>query len=295
MKHSSSPPNAALFAIPALIWGSTWFAIRFQLVDTVEPLFSIAYRFLIAGALLATFCRFRGISLHFNWQQHRAIMIQALCLFGFNYWFTYQSEQYIASGLVALIFSMIIFLNIGFGRIILGSPIRRQVVIGAVLGLIGTICIFAPGMIKAETNDQTLLGIGLCAAGVVFASLGNIASAFNQRHKLPVVPTTAIGMLYGGGFMFFIALALGHTPTLDTSWQFLTSLIYLSVFGSVVAFSAYLTLIGRIGADRAAYALVIMPVIAIVISMFFEGYQLELIPAFGIGLLLVGNVFALRK
>lgn len=295
MQKNAISSTGFLFAIPALIWGSTWYVITFQIKAPVDPLFSISYRFVLAALLLVGYCLIRGISLRFTLKQHRAIFIQALCLFGFNYWLTYMSEQYIASGLVALIFSLIIFLNMFFGRLILGTPIRKQVLIGAGLGLIGTVMVFAPDLWDYEANTQTITGILLCLAGVTFASLGNIASAFNQKHKLPVISSNAIGMLYGGLSMFLIAIFTGKTPTFDPSMDYVLSLIYLAIFGSVIAFSFYLTLIGRIGADKAAYALVVVPVIAIAMSMIFEGYQLKLISAFGIVLLLVGNVFALRK
>ncbi len=294
MQKNAASSTGFLFAIPALIWGSTWYAITFQL-GTVDPLFSVSYRFVLAALLLIGFCLVRGIPLRFSLRQHRAIFLQALCLFGFNYWLTYMSEQYIASGLVALIFSLIIFLNMIFGRLIMGAPIRKKVLLGAGLGLIGTIMIFAPDLMDYEANEHTVLGILLCLAGVTFASLGNIASAFNQKHKLPVISTNAIGMLYGGLSMFLLALLTGKTPTFDPSMDYILSLIYLAIFGSVIAFSFYLTLIGRIGADKAAYALVVVPVIAITISMVFEDYQLRLIPALGIALLLLGIVFALRK
>ncbi|MDB4286233.1 EamA family transporter [bacterium] len=294
MQKSAATENAALFTIPALIWGSTWYAITFQL-GTVDPLFSISYRFGLAGILLVIYCRVRNISLRFNGVQHGRIMLQALCLFGFNYWLTYESETLITSGLVALIFSLVIFFNIFFGRLILKNPIRKQVIFGALLGLLGTFLIFQPELVGVEASDDTLLGVLLCVGGVVVASLGNIASAFNQRQQLPVISTNAIGMLYGAGSMFLIALLSGKTPTFDPSMPYVLSLIYLAVLGSVIAFSTYLTLVGRIGPDKAAYALVIVPMIAIGISMLFEGYKLEWISAIGIMFLIAGNVFALWR
>jgi drug/metabolite transporter (DMT)-like permease len=292
MQKSAATENAALFTIPALIWGSTWYAITFQL-GTVDPLFSIAYRFGLAGVLLIAYCLVRKISLRFNAVQHARILLQALCLFGFNYWLTYESETLITSGLVALIFSLVIFFNIFFGRLILKNPVRKQVIVGALLGLLGTFLIFQPELVGVEATDDTIMGIVLCASGVVVASLGNIASAFNQRQKLPVISTNALGMLYGAGSMFLIALFSGKTPTFDPSMPYILSLIYLAVLGSVIAFSAYLTLIGRIGPDKAAYALVIVPMIAIGISMLFEGYKLQWISGIGILFLIAGNVFAL--
>ena len=294
MKKALVSSNLILFAIPAMIWGSTWYAITFQL-GKVPPIYSVSYRFILAGIVFISYCLLRGISLKFSLKQHRWILSQALFLFGFNYLFTYYSEQYIASGLVAIIFSMVIFLNVLFGRIFLKTPIKKQVLIGASLGLIGTFLVFQPELAKVETGDETGLGVLLCIAGVVMASLGNITSAYNQKQDLPVIPTTAIGMMYGGIFMFGLALLSGNPISFDTSSSYIISLVYLSIIGSIVAFTAYLTLIGRIGADRAAYALVVVPVIAILISIVFEDYQISLMPVLGIIILLAGNVFALRK
>ncbi|MEM6805016.1 MAG: EamA family transporter [Bacteroidota bacterium] len=294
MKNGLVSSNLVLFVIPALIWGSTWYAITFQL-GNVPPIYSVSYRFLLAGLIFISYCLIRKISLKFSLKQHRWILTQAVFLFGFNYVFAYYSEQYIASGLVAIIFSTVIFLNVLFGRIFLKNPVRKQVLIGAMLGLAGTALVFQPELSKYEGGDQTSLGILLCIVAIIMASLGNITSAYNQRNKLPVIPTTAIGMMYGGILMFMLALLSGEAPSFDTRPSYIISLIYLALIGSIAAFSAYLTLIGKIGADRAAYALVVVPVIAIIISMIFENYQMSLIPALGFFLLLAGNIFALRK
>ena len=294
MKQQLASQNGVLFAIPAIIWGSTWYAITFQL-GTVDPLYSVSYRFMLAGVLLIAYCLIRKISLNFTLQQHARILQQALFLFGINYWLTYMSEQYITSALVAIIFSLLIFMNMIFGRIFLKNPIRKQVVIGAVLGLIGTILIFQPELANYEGGDQTLLGIGLCTMGVLSASLGNITSASNQRQQLPVLSTNALGMLYGGLSMFLIAILTGRPLSFEFTTPYIVSLLYLAIFGSIIAFGAYLTLVGKIGPDKAAYALVIVPLIAILVSVVMEGYQLRLISALGILLLISGNVVALRK
>ena len=294
MQTNLATHTGTLFAIPALIWGSTWYAITFQL-GTVDPLYSVAYRFILAGILLIAYCGIQGVSLRFSLQQHLRILQQALFLFGLNYWLTYQAEQYITSALVAIMFSLLIFMNILFSRIFLKNPINIQVVLGAIMGLGGTILIFYPELMDYKTGSNTLLGIGLAATGVLSASLGNITSAANQRQALPVVSTNALGMLYGGLAMFILATVTGRPIGFDWGLSYVLSLVYLAVFGSVIAFGAYLTLIGKIGPDKAAYALVIVPLIAILISVLLEGYQLQLISILGIGLLIGGNVVALKK
>lgn len=221
--------------------------------------------------------------------------IQGFFLFGVNYWLVYQSEQYIASGLVAVAFSTMIFMNSGFGAIFLGRPINKKVMLAALAGLSGTIVIFWNEISKMDLSDDVLKGTILAISSVVLASVGNITSARNSQAKIPVTQANAFGMLYGCALMTIVALILGRPFTFETSSSYMLSLAYLSVFGSILAFGAYLTLVSKIGADKAAYALVVIPVIAIVISVFYENYQLTLATMIGVGLIIGGNIIALRR
>jgi len=252
--------NFILFLVPSLIWGSTWLVITFQL-GKVPPILSVGYRFLLAGLILLAFCLLSRLNLRFNRREHLFFGLQGILLFGFNYWLVYLAEQLIPSGLVAVVFSTLIFMNILFNSILLKNAIRGKVVIGAILGLIGTGIIFAPELELLSFTDKSFLGLTYCIAGVFFSSLGNIASAYNQRHDLPVIQTNAFGMLYGSVVMLCIALAQGNELVFDTSWTYLSSLTYLVLFGSIVGFSFYLKLIGNIGPDKAAYAILVIPVI----------------------------------
>ena len=123
----------------------------------------------------------------------------------------------------------------------------------------------------------------------------NILSARNQRHDLPVVQTNAWGMTYGALIMAIYALYTGVPFDYDPTISYSLSLIYLSVFGSIFAFGSYLTLIGRIGADKTAYAAVLFPVIALSISTLFEDYRWTLVAIFGLALVLFGNYLVLKK
>lgn len=285
--------NLSLFAIPVVIWGSTWYVITFQLGE-VDPLLSVSYRFLIGSALLIIFCLVTKRPLKLSRNAHLRIALQGALLFGFNYWLVYQSEELINSGLVAIGFSTIIFFNIIFGALILKRKIVFKVLSGAILGLMGTVIIFNSELSNFEMGDDGLKGILLCVLSVAIASLGNITSAKNSELKIPVVQATAYGMAYGGLIMFIIALALGKTVTFDISSEYVLSLIYLIIFGSVIAFSTYLTLISRIGPDRAAYAIVLVPLVAVTISTILEGFEFTILTGLGMLLLLAGNYFALR-
>ncbi|TRX62652.1 EamA family transporter [Fulvivirga sp. M361] len=286
--------NLVLFAIPAVIWGSTWYVITFQLGE-VDPLLSVCYRFAFAGVILLIYSKVRGLKLSFTPGQHVFMAMQGALLFGGNYWLVYISESYITSGLVAIAFSTLIFMNILFNFLFLGNPVNRKLILGALLGVSGTIIIFHQELSTLSFEDDVFKGLVFCTIGVVLASLGNITSAFNQKQNLPVIQTNAYGMLYGGTLMFLIALVSNKPLVIDTSLPYLASLAYLTIFGSIIAFSTYLTLVGRIGADKAAYVIVSLPVIAIVISAIFEDFNVTLYTLTGMLLIVLGNGMALRK
>ena len=282
-----------LFLIPTLIWGSTWFVIKFQLGE-VDPLMSVSWRFLLAGILLMAYCRIRGLNLRYSVREHGLMVILGLTLFGLNYWMVYEAELILPSGLVAILFSLIIITNIFFNAVLLKGKVRKEVVLGAVLGILGTVLIFGDDLASFSVGNDTYLALLLCLGGITFASLGNITSAYNQKRKIPIIQANAFAMLYGGSMMFLIVLLLGKPIAFDTSMSYTFSLAYLVIFGSIVAFSVYLKLLGEIGPDRSVYVALIAPVIALLISTVFEGYQWKLMSIFGVLLLMIGNVLALK-
>jgi drug/metabolite transporter (DMT)-like permease len=286
--------NALLFAIPTLIWGSTWLAIRYQL-GVVEPVVSVAYRFVAAGVLMLAFCRFRGIRLRLGAREQVFVALQGLLLFGVNYWLVYEAERFLPSGLVAIVFSGILFANVLNGRLFLGSPVRRPVLVGGALGLAGVSAIFLNDLRAFSVSSRSLQSLGLALVSVYLASLGNILSARNQRAGLTVLQTNTLGMIYGGGVMAVVSALVGKPFAFDTSLRYVASLTYLTVFGSIVAFACFLTLLGRIGADKAAYVTLVMPVIALALTTVFESYHWTPAALFGAGLVLIGNYVALRK
>lgn len=287
--------NYLLFIIPALIWGSTWYIIKYQL-GIVDPIVSVGYRFGLAGLILLIYAKIRKLPLSFPKKQHLFIALQGILLFGANYWLVYISELYLSSGLVAVAFSTIIFLNIFFGALFLGDEVNKQIIIGAILGLIGTVLIYQAEFRKIELTANQIKGLIFCVTSIIFASLGNITSAYNQRRfKLPVIQTNGFGMVYGAIAMILIAVFSGKEIRFDTSFSYISSLTYLVCFGSIIAFTAYLTLIGRVGAGKAAYTIVVIPLIALTISAVFEDYRPDIYAFIGIALIIVGNVYALKN
>jgi len=286
--------NLILYLTTVLIWGLTWISIKFQL-GTVSPEVSIFYRFALASLVLLIFSLLRKLPLRFNRRDHIFFALMGLFLFSLNYILVYNSELYLSSGLVAIIFSTIVIFNVIFGALLLGNPIRLQVVLGASIGLFGLVLVFGSELSTFNLSDTRLLGVLLALFSVISASLGNILSARNQRQHLPVIQTNAFGMAYGAFFMLLFALFRGSQFSIDLSAGYMISLLYLSLLGSVVAFWTYLTLLGKIGPDRAAYVTVLFPIIALIVSTLYEGLQWNLTQLLGVALVLLGNIFVLTR
>ena len=286
--------SISLYLSSVLIWGTTWFAIKFQL-GVVAAEVSLVYRFGIAAMLLLLFCVLSGRSLKYSVRQHSFIALQGLFLFSSNYLVFYWATGLLTSGIVALMFSTVILMNIVNGALFMRSQVRPRVILGAVFGITGIAAIFWAEVSGVGDNADTWRGLWMCLLATWFASIGNIISARNQHSGIPVVQTNAWGMAYGALIMAVFALASGVPFNYDPSFSYSLSLIYLSVFGSILAFGAYLTLIGRIGADKTAYAAVLFPVIALGISTVFEDYQWTLRALFGFALVLLGNYIVLTR
>ena len=285
--------NWFLYLVTVLVWGSTWFAIEFQL-GTVAPEVSIFYRYLLAAGLLFSWCRYRGLKLQFSLRAHGSFLMLGVLLFSLNYITAYYAQQYITSAMTAIAFSMMVWMNIVNARIFFGTRAGWRVIAGAVLGVVGIAVLFLPQVEQFSFSDMTLYGAGLAVLGAYLASLGNIVSQASQQEGLPIVQSNAWGMLYGSILTAAVALWQGREFNFDASPDYIVSLLYLTVFGSIIAFGSYLTLLGRIGAHKAGYAMVMFPLVAVLVSVLFEGLELGSSIVAGMLLVLSGNVFILR-
>ncbi len=282
-----------LFVLISAIWGSTWFAIKYQL-SGVAPEVAVAYRFALAAAMLAAWCLATGRSLRFSRQNHAYLAAVGVTLFGLNYVGIYWAERFAPSGLVAVLFSTIVFLNPIGMRVFFGTPLTVRTFVAAAMGVAGVALLFLPEIAQARDGAAVSYGVAFSLGATVIASSGNLIAQRNQRAGIPTLAGNAWGMAYGALVAAVTASVRGVEWTLDTRPAYLVSLAYLTVFGSVVAFGAYLTLLRRIGAARAAYTAVATPVIALALSTLFEGYRWTWVGALGVVLAIAGNALALR-
>ena len=285
-----------LYASTVLIWGSTWIAITFQLGE-VDPLISVIYRMALASALLFGWCKWRGIPLALKPGNHRFMVAQGVSLFGINYWMIYWSETFLTSGIIAVLFSLIVFFNIINARIFLKRRIDIKTVVGGIIGLSGICMLFYPELTKfeSESNSGAIKGALFALAAVFTASLGNIVATRNGNTGISVWAINAWGTLYGTAALLIIALVTGATFSYDNSFEYTASLVYLSTFGTILAFGAYLKLLILIGPEKAGYSGLLIPFVAIILSTIFEDYQWTLLAVMGFVLAASGNYLAMRK
>ncbi len=286
--------NWLLYSVVIATWGTSWLAIKYQLGD-VHPQMSVAYRFLLSGVILLAFCLLAKKNLRFTKKQHLRIFLQAIFIFSTNYIFIYRSSAYLASGLESIIFSTMTFMNIFNSRLFLKQKVSKEVIIATIMGFVGIIIVFNKELKTFDTSSGVILGIVLGLIASYSASLGNIISSSNQKCGLPVIESTAIGMLYGGIWTFILSLCMGIPATFSTKSEYIISLLFLSVFASVLAFVSYLTLLGRIGPSRVGYCVLVFPIIAVTLSVFFEDYHLGWADLFGMALVLTGNYIVMFK
>ncbi|GIZ50035.1 DMT family transporter [Noviherbaspirillum aridicola] len=281
--------NAGLYLLTVLIWGSTWIAIKWQLGSVPAPV-SIALRFWIAAAVLLAILAARGDRLRPPAGAWRYLIAQGTALFCCNFLCFYYASQWVTSGLVAVVFSTAPLWNAINGRLFLGRPLQPQVIAGALLGLAGIALLFLPQLLDHMDDNGMLAGLGLALLGTLFFSSGNLLSARMQALGMTPWMTNTWAMFIGAALLTLLALGLGMSFALPADARYLGSLLYLAVPGSVIGFTAYLLLVGRLGPDRAAYCTVLFPVVALSISTVFEGYRWSL-PAFlGLGCVLAGNL-----
>jgi drug/metabolite transporter (DMT)-like permease len=177
-------------------------------------------------------------------------------------------------------------------RIAFSKPTEAKSAMGALLGISGIVLVFWRDLTALHPSGM-MQGVALGLGAALLASLGNLVAQRNRNANLPLLPTISVGMMFGGGLALLITLCLGKTLTFDPQPRYLAALAYLAVFGSVLAFAAYLTLMGRVGAAKAGYIAVAVPVVALLFSGWFEGFVWRPQTIAGMVLVVLGNIVML--
>jgi drug/metabolite transporter (DMT)-like permease len=284
--------NIFLYVATVLIWGSTWFAIEFQLGEA-PILVSLVYRWGLAAALMWGFCLIRRLPMQFSLRNHGFIALMAIFNFGLNYLLVYWAQVYLTSAMTSIAFTTMVLMNIVNMRIFFGQRISLITCFGAVIGVAGIMSLFWLDIRDVNIDGESLKGLGLALSGALLASLGNMVSIRNSRLNLPVLQVNAWGMMYGALLMALVAMAFDTSFMLPTKIDYWVSLIYLALFGSVLAFACYFTLLKRIDPNKASYASVLYPGVAVILSTLFEGFEWTSYVVLGFVLVAIGNVIVI--
>jgi drug/metabolite transporter (DMT)-like permease len=283
--------SLSLYAVAVAIWGSTWLAIKFQL-GVVPPAISVVWRFALAAVILFIYALAKRIPLRFSANEHLRMAAQGILLFGASYVCVYLSEQYLTSGLIAVIYSLLVFWTMIGARVLFQTPITMVGALAAILGVGGVALVFWPEVSSLSSAHGDVYGLGIAIFGSVLSAGGNLVAVQNHRRGMSLIPVTVYSMMYGSASVAIYAILGRELFIFDWSAPYLWSLLYLAVFGSVVAFVAYLTLQNRIGVDRASYVSVIIPIVALGLSTLFENLHWHIYMVIGVIACLLGNLLA---
>lgn len=281
--------NALLYSLVVVIWGTTWIAIYLQQGPVAAPV-SIFWRFAVASTVMIVILLVSGKLRKLSARDHLFCLLQGGCVFCFNFWCFYTAAAWINTGLESVIFSMAVLFNAVNSYLFFGQKPPRRFYVAAGLGLTGIVTLFWQDLVNSGLNHSLLLGIGLSALGTFGFSLGNMISLRHQKNGLEVMTTNSWAMLYGTVLIATIALVRGDIFTPQWTFSYLSALLYLAIFGSVIAFGAYFTLVGRIGPSKAAYSTLLFPLVALTLSTLYEGYVWQINAIAGLVLILLGNL-----
>jgi drug/metabolite transporter (DMT)-like permease len=288
-----------LFIIACLIWGSTFFAITLQLGE-VPPAVSVVYRFALASAVLFSWCAVRGHQLLLPWRAQRWLILQGCATFAVSYICTYTSEQYLVSGLVAVLFALMVFWNPILNHFTFGSALSLRTWAAGAVAIGGVTLLFYHSIFGAWNdilsggNGHFLLGLVLAVCATIASSVGNVLVIKVREQSDNVLLTMAWSMLWGSLLVALWVLASGQSFVMPSTAKYWGGLLYLSLLGSVIAFAAYFTLIHRIGSDKAVYIGVVTPVISVLLSIQLEHYRPGPLEWLGMVLCLSSVAWALK-
>jgi drug/metabolite transporter (DMT)-like permease len=281
------------FVLTGLIWGSTWWVITGQ-IDGVPPSWSVAWRFALATPAMFAFALITGRSLAIGRAGHLLAIGIGIAQFCGNFNFVYRAELHLTSGIVAVMFTMLIVSNAVLGWLLLGQRITRNFTIGTLVALAGIALLLWHEAGLNPLGGNIAAGIGWAVLGILAASIANVVQANDTGRALPMASLLAWAMAYGTLLDFALAFALSGPPQWPTGAAYWGGIAWLALAGSVITFPLHYTLVRQIGAGRAAYNGIVTVIVAMVLSTLFEDYRWTGATVLGASLSLIGLVIALR-
>ena len=289
-----SPKVLIPFMLTGTIWGSTWFVITGQIAG-VPAAWGVFDRFMLATPALFAVALAMGSRLRLNRAEHSLALGVGIAQFSGNFLFVYHAEAHITSGIVAVMFALLMVPNAIFARVFIGERAQGGFIGGSLVAIIGVALLLVHEWNAAPLGGNVLLGIVLAVGGMLAASIANVVQANPTGRGVPMVSFLAWAMVYGTSFDFIFALATQGPPQVPSAWQFWAGTAYLAIVGSVVTFPLHYNLVREIGAGRTAYNAIVTVCVAMLLSTLFEGFVWDALSACGMALALLGMGLALRS
>lgn len=289
-----SPGVLVPFLLTGTIWGSTWFVITGQ-IDGVPAAWSVFYRFMLACPAMFLLALIMGNRLRLTRGEHYLALAVGLAQFSGNFLFVYHAESHITSGIVAVMFALLMVPNAFLARAVIGERVQGGFIAGSMVAIVGVSLLLLHEWRLAPLGGDVSLGILLAVGGILSASIANVVQANPTGRGVPMVSLLAWAMLYGLSFDLVFALATAGPPPVPADWQFWAGTAYLAIIGSVVTFPLHYNLVRQIGAGRTAYNGIVTVCVAMLLSTLFEGYRWTTLTVAGMALALLGMALALRS
>ena len=289
-----SPKVLIPFMLTGTIWGSTWFVITGQISD-VPAAWGVFYRFMLATPALFVLALVMGNRLRLSRPEHLLALGVGIAQFSGNFLFVYHSESHITSGIVAVMFALLMVPNAVFAKIFIGEKVQSGFIGGSLVAIAGVAMLLVHEWNAAPLGGNVGLGIVLAVGGMLAASIANVVQANPTGRGVPMVSFLAWAMVYGTAFDLVYALLTAGPPTVPSAWQFWAGTAYLAIIGSVVTFPLHYNLVREIGAGRTAYNGIVTVCVAMLLSTLFEGFKWDALSAGGMALALIGMGLALRS
>jgi drug/metabolite transporter (DMT)-like permease len=297
MKAEPSIVNAKVllpFLLVSLIWGSTWLVIRDQL-SLVPASWSVAYRFGVATIGMFLLALTMRIPLKLDRKAMGWTLVLGAMQFTLNFNFVYEAEHHITSGLVAVLFALLIIPNALLAKWWMGKDISRSFIIGSSIATLGVALLIIQEYRAAPVSGvAVLIGVGLTLIAIFCASVSNVLQVLPHIARFPTIAILAWSMLWGALANALWSLIMHGAPVLDPRPAYILGVLYLGIIGSVITFPLYFGLIRDIGPGKAAYTSVLIPVVAMLLSTLFEGYDWSVLAAGGAFLASLGLIIAMR-
>ncbi|AUX70728.1 EamA family transporter [Porphyrobacter sp. HT-58-2] len=289
-----SPKVLIPFMLTGTIWGSTWFVITGQIAD-VPAAWGVFYRFMLATPALFVLAAVMGQRLKLTRPEYLLALGVGIAQFSGNFLFVYHSEQHITSGIVAVMFALLMVPNAVFARLFIGEKVASGFLAGSLVAIVGVTMLLVHEWNAAPLGGNVGLGIALAIGGMLAASIANVVQANPTGRGVPMVSFLAWAALFGTIFDLAYAFVIAGPPQVPTTAAFWAGTAYLAIIGSVVTFPLHYNLVRQIGAGKTAYNGIVTVCVAMLLSTLFEGYRWTPLTASGAALALVGMGLALRS